>query len=207
MKKVKEKRQAGKCEAGGGWAESADWAHRAHHADRADRAEHDRGGIPALLARGKAATIVTAAAGQAQTGQPRPVRLRPSGSDRHLEIGDLTGGSGYRLLGPDVAGRQDPQHPRPWRREEPEAAVGAQRNLGDEFSAGVEQPGVSGGEGQPVMRHMTLHHRLRARIRYRGHRNPACRCTAPVTGWVTHEASPVVIGTPTSDPYSVQEPS
>src|ERR1700729_3849783 len=131
--------------------------------------------------------------------KPKTTRL-----DSHLELGDLADVGGNDALGPDVTGSEHAQRPRPGGGEEPEAAVLAERHLGDEFAARVEQARVADGHSGPVLGHMALHDRLGAGILGRAHRCPACRGAAAVNA---HLPSPPPTGTPTREPYSVQDPS
>src|SRR5579862_7690750 len=128
------------------------------------------------------------------------LELLPSDSDldgRYLAVIRL-----YRTLGAQAAGGQHAHGPRPGSGEEPEAAVLPQRDLGDELVTGAEQPGVPGSHRGAAVDDPAFHHRLASGGRRLG--GPADRRAAPAGA---QRASPSSIGTPTSDPYSVQEPS
>src|ERR1700728_487518 len=131
--------------------------------------------------------------------EPETTRL-----DAHLELGDLADVGGNDALGSDVAGSEHAQRPRTRGGEEPEPAVVAERHLGDKFAARVEQARVADGHSGPVLGHPPLHDRLGAGILGRAHRCPACGGTAALSA---HLPSPTSIGTPTREPYSVQDPS
>src|SRR5712691_4258716 len=109
------------------------------------------------------------------------VASRPAASDGHLQLGYPADVRGHRALGAHPAGGEHPERPAARGGEEPEAAVVAERHLSDEVTAGVQQTGVAGGHG-----------------------GPAARRAASV---LAHLPSPTSIGTPTSEPYSVHDPS
>src|SRR5215471_20155357 len=122
--------------------------------------------------------------------------------DRHFHPGDLSDVRRHSALGAHSAGGEHAQRPLSWRGEEAEAAVLAERDLGDELVAGAEQPGVAGGYRRAVAEHAPLDDRLLAR-RVLGDGHAASGSSAAVV----HLPSPISIGTPTSEPYSVHEPS
>src|SRR5215472_11043059 len=82
--------------------------------------------------------------------------------DRHFNLGDLSDVRRDSALGAHSAGGEHAQRPLAWRGEEPEAAVLAERDLGDELVAGAEQPGVAGGDRRAVAEHVPLDDRLLA---------------------------------------------
>src|SRR5580693_3781959 len=63
--------------------------------------------------------------------------------DRDFHLADLADRGSHALLSADPAGREHPQGPVAGRSEKLEAAVGAERYLGDELAARVQQPGVA----------------------------------------------------------------
>src|SRR2546421_4248687 len=74
---------------------------------------------------------------------------------------DLQGGApavvgGHRLVRGHPARREYTYGPGPRGGEEAEPAVLAERNLGDEVAAVVEQPGITGRRRCPVPRHLAL---------------------------------------------------
>src|SRR5579859_5733049 len=143
--------------------------------------------------------------------QPGPAGPGWTGlSDGDVDRGDLAVAGLDRTLGAHPPGGQDAQRPRTGRGEEPEAAVGAQRDLGHELVTGAEQPRVPGGDRGTLTGDLALHDRL---VAGRGGRGDAARGGAAAVRASArrirsaHRASPSSIGTPTSDPYSVHEPS
>ena len=78
-----------------------------------------------------------------------------------------------------------------------------ERDLGDELVTGAEQPGVAGGDRGAAIADVPLDDRLLARL-VLGDRHSAGGRAAAV---VAHLPSPSSIGTPTSEPYSVHDPS
>ena len=134
--------------------------------------------------------------------RPHPVQL-PGCSDRHVDLRHLAVVRGDGALAAEPAGGEHAERPRAGRGEEPEAAVLTQRDLGHELVTGAEQPRVAGGHRGAVVGDPALHDRLIARRRRDG--DTASRRAAAVIG--AHRASPSSIGTPTSEPYSVHEPS
>ena len=111
---------------------------------------------------------------------------------------------GHHALGPDVAGGEHAKRPGPGRREEPEPAVLAERHLGHEIPAGVEQARVADRHRRSVPGDPALHHGLGSGVRRRAHLRSAGRRPATIGG---HLPSPTSIGTPTREPYSVHDPS
>src|SRR5215831_7291657 len=142
---------------------------------------------------------------------------RPSDTDLHGRAVAVIGG--HRRVGVHAARREHTHGPGPGGGEETEPAVLTQRDLGDELTAVVEQPRVAGRRRRPAACHVALDNGLA--------RRPGChgdtpgRCPAALLGsgrllgpagpagpaCRAHRASPSSIGTPTSDPYSVQDPS
>src|ERR1700677_1381100 len=115
--------------------------------------------------------------------------------DGELDRGDVADVGRDGLLEADAAGREHAQRPVAGGGEEAEAAVLAERDLGHELVARAER--VAAAE------HAALDDRLLARL-VLGDRHAAGRRAA---GIVAHLPSPISIGTPTSEPYSVHEPS
>src|SRR5215468_2373340 len=106
--------------------------------------------------------------------------------DGHLHPGDLADVRGDRALRAHPAGREHAERPRAGRGEEPETAVLAERNLGDELVTGAEQAGVARADGRAVAQHVALDDRLPAgRVLGDGH--TARRRSAAVRA---HRASP-----------------
>src|ERR1700685_1573582 len=143
--------------------------------------------------------------GRTGNGLPRAAReaVPVLSSDQQLDPGDLADVRGHLLLNADRTRSEDAQRPLARLGEEPERAVLAERHLGDELVAGAEQPGVAARHRGATAEHLALDDRLLARLVLRdGH--SACRRAAAV---VAHLPSPSSIGTPTSEPYSVHEPS
>src|ERR1700756_69488 len=96
-----------------------------------------------------------------------------------------------------------PSYRAPGPGEEAEAAVVTEWHFGDELVASAAQPSVARRHRRGATQHAPLDNRfLTGRIGGDGH--AARRRAAAV---LTHLPSPSSIGTPTSDPYSVQEPS
>ena len=83
--------------------------------------------------------------------------------------------------------------------EEAELALRAGDHLGGELVGGVEQPHVRPGDGGAVVPDLALDDRLGAQV-HAGQR-------AALLGRAAHAQAPFAIGTPTREPYSVQEPS
>src|SRR5579884_1415665 len=122
-------------------------------------------------------------------------------SDIDTQVADLALADADRLAGAGVRRTSDdPHRPVAGTGEEPELTGGGRDDLGSELAAAVEQPHVSTGERLAAGVNESLDHRLPrgdAGVVDRG----LIRCTA-------HEGqTSFSIGTPTSEPYSVQEPS
>src|ERR1700678_2526293 len=123
--------------------------------------------------------------------------------DGELDRGDVADVGRDGLLEADAAGREHAQRPVAGGGEEAEAPVLAQRHLGHELVAGAEQAGVAGADRFAAAEHAALDDRLLAGL-VLGDGHSAGRRAA---GIVAHLPSPISIGTPTSEPYSVHEPS
>src|ERR1700685_2162705 len=121
--------------------------------------------------------------------------------DGELDRCDVADGGRDGLLEADAAGREHAQRPVAGGGEEAEAAVLAERDLGHELVAGAEQARVAGGDRVAAAEHAALDDRLLARL-VLGDLHAAGRRAA---GIVAHLPSPISIGTPTSEPYSVHE--
>src|SRR5215475_11393171 len=146
-----------------------------------------------------------------------------SPSDPDLQRRALTVIGGHRRVCGHPARREHTHGPGPRGGEETEPAVLAKRNLGDELSVVVEQPGISGRRRCPVARYVALDDGLARCAGGHGDTSGGCsaallclgrllgrRCCLPgLSGGLgrVHRASPSSMGTPTSDPYSVQDPS
>src|ERR1700677_3069684 len=124
--------------------------------------------------------------------------------DGELDRGDVADVGRDGLLEADAAGREHAQRPVAGGGEEAEAAVIAERDLGHELVAGAEQARVAGGNRVAAgPQHVPLDDRLLARL-VLGDRHSA---SGRAAGIVAHLPSPISIGTPTSEPYSVHDPS
>src|SRR6266567_4166860 len=125
--------------------------------------------------------------------------------DHDVHLGDPPVASGDGPVDADSAGSEHPDGPGAGGGEERELAFRAERHLGDEVPAVVEQPRVPGAHRGAVMYDCSLHHGLAVDVDSgQGRlRAAARRCAASVA----HPAAPSSIGTPTSEPYSVHEPS
>src|SRR6478609_9842182 len=146
-------------------------------------------------------------------GRPGPRRLSSGAfssghggrrrSDTDLQGRALAVAGGDRLVGADPARHENPHRPAARGGEEAEPAVLAQRDLGDELPAVVEQAGVADRQRRAGPPDVALDDGFaRCGGGYGG--APGGRPTALR---LAHRASPSSMGTPTSDPYSVQDPS
>src|SRR5215467_11989024 len=124
--------------------------------------------------------------------------------DADRQRGGVTAVGGDRLLGAGAAGREHPDGPVARRGEEAEPAVLAQRDLGDELAVVVQQPGVPDRSRGTGGGHRALDDGLTGGVL--GHRDPA-RWRAAALRLPAHRPAPSSIGTPTREPYSVQDPS
>src|SRR5579871_6564883 len=132
-----------------------------------------------------------------------PAQAPKGGSDQELDLGDLADVGGHRLLETQVARGENAQRPLAGGGEEAEAAVLAERHLGDELVVGAEQTRVALGHRGVGAEHLALDDRFLARL-VLGDRHAA---RGGATAVIAHLPSPSSIGTPTSEPYSVHEPS
>ena len=114
-------------------------------------------------------------------------------------LGDLAVAAA--TCGPPARPRRQRAHrPRPGRGEEPELPGRRRRHLGGELTAAVEQPDVGAATGSPPRVTMPWMTDSLARS------TPSSRQPAGLRA--AHQApSPSSIGTPTSEPHSVHEPS
>src|SRR5215475_12205942 len=142
-----------------------------------------------------------AGAAQPLIRDPCPKSRRKAASDADLQGRAVAVAGGHRLVGADPARRENPHRPGARGGEETEPAVLAQRNLGDELTAVVEQAGIAGRQRRPGPRHVALDDGLTRCAG--GHGRAAGGRPAALSR--AHRASPSSMGTPTSDPYSVQD--
>src|SRR5215831_13296992 len=126
---------------------------------------------------------------------------RPSDTDLHGRAVAIVGG--HRRVGVHAARREHTHDPGPGGGEEAEPAV-------------LEQPRVAGRWRRPAACHVALDNGLARRAGRHGDTPGGCPAALLGSGRLlgpaglagrAHRASPSSIGTPTSDPYSVQDPS
>src|SRR3954451_17982775 len=134
---------------------------------------------------------------------PRPV-AGPGAVDDVLSLPERDGGLVEADVGGEDAltpahGGQRAQLPLPGGGEEPELALGAGHHLGGELVGRVQQPDVGAGDRGPVVPPRALDHRLGGQV--------DAGEAAALLGGAAHAQAPFSIGTPTREPYSVEEPS
>ena len=130
------------------------------------------------------------------------------------DLVDAAGGvdGEFAVAGP----AQRPQRPRPGRGEEPEHALRRGHDLGGELAGAVEQPDVRAADRltlgtrctMPVMTVSFSRSTPAGRgADWSGAAQPAAMLAGEVMDHAFPGSSPSAIGTPMSEPYSVQEPS
>src|ERR1035438_1583841 len=134
--------------------------------------------------------------------RPFGCRWATCASNAHLHRRDMVVGRCDGLLGTQAVLGQHAHRPGARRREEPEPAVLAERHLGHEVAALVEQPRVTHGDRHAAPGDLAFHDRLTPCVLGDGY---SARWGPAAFG--AHPASPISIGTPTSEPYSVHDPS
>src|SRR4051794_3951182 len=142
--------------------------------------------------RGKAVRHGSARPGRSRGGRWTGALLEDDGRLVEADVG------GERVLTlPDR--RQRANLPRARSGEEPELALRTGHHLGGELVGRVEEPDVGAGHRSAVVPDLTLDHRLGVQV-------DAGEAVA-LLGSAAHAQAPFSIGTPTSEPYSVHEPS
>src|SRR5665213_1263294 len=126
----------------------------------------------------------------------RSVVRGSSTSDCYFDLRDLADLGGHGLVG-GAAGYQSAQRPCARRREEAELASRGCRHLRGELASAVEKPHVAD-DRHAVTSHDALDHCFLASV------DPDRQSTCD--GPAHQPSAPSEIGTPTSEPYSVQEP-
>src|SRR5437764_1466292 len=122
------------------------------------------------------------------------------GDGQLVHAGAFRGDGGFAVAG----AVQGADRPLARRRVEAEVAVGRRDDLAGEVAAAVQEPDERAADRPVRARHLAREHDLPARVVVR-----RCglldRCAAAVVN--RHHLAPNSTGTPTSEPYSVHEPS
>src|ERR1700757_850185 len=110
---------------------------------------------------GPAQSVLIGPDRRARVDIPRPRdSSNAAKSHQELDLGDLPDVRRNFLLETDITRSEHAQHPLARRGEEAEAAVVAERHLGDELVAAAEEPDIAGGYGGATAKHLPLDDRL-----------------------------------------------